>query len=473
MLKLYTYFLFLIIFFGADQSFAQKEKNIWYFGNKAGVDFNSGIPVALQNSQMNVWEGCASIADRNTGQLLFYTDGDTVWDRNNIPMPNGIGLFGHWSSTQSALIVPIPGDSNKYYIFTTYNEGYIDPPNKGLNYSIVDMCLREGKGDVTVKNVHLLDNASEKLTGVPHSNGKDFWIIGHTLNTNDWYVYKVSDTGIAPPIISSIGDKHYSNISQNATSGGYLKVSPNGKKLFSVCQFSCKELFDFDESSGKIFDVIPLDCSSGGYGGTFSPDNSKLYFCGLRGIAQYDLSSNDSITIIHSEVIVAIKNEMYGIYKFGTLQLGPDHKIYASTFTHWLGRINDPDSLGLKCNFDSTAVDLGTGISQFGLPNFMDSYTDTGGIGGHPCFAEPTGSFDVFPNPSSSHASAIIYMPMAKITLELYDVLGKKVMDIFSGNLSIDAQQIDFDIHDLSSGSYFLRLQYPGGVTTRQLEVIK
>jgi hypothetical protein len=71
MRSVFTFFLFLSLFFGAHHSFAQKEKNIWYFGNKAGVDFNNGSPVALHDSKMSVWEGCATIANRDTGGASF------------------------------------------------------------------------------------------------------------------------------------------------------------------------------------------------------------------------------------------------------------------------------------------------------------------------------------------------------------------------------------------------------------------
>ena len=37
--------------------------NVWYFGGKAGIDFNSNPPVALTNGSMNTLEGCASICD--------------------------------------------------------------------------------------------------------------------------------------------------------------------------------------------------------------------------------------------------------------------------------------------------------------------------------------------------------------------------------------------------------------------------
>jgi len=85
---------------------AQKEANIWYFGHNAGLDFNSGTPIPLLDGAMNTDEGCASIADEE-GSLLFYTDGTFVWNKNHEQMPNGDGLLGHKSSTQSGVIVPL------------------------------------------------------------------------------------------------------------------------------------------------------------------------------------------------------------------------------------------------------------------------------------------------------------------------------------------------------------------------------
>jgi hypothetical protein len=59
--------LFLILF---DYCTAQKEANIWYFGQYAGLDFSSGNPVTLTNGQINTDEGVAIICDKN-GLLLF------------------------------------------------------------------------------------------------------------------------------------------------------------------------------------------------------------------------------------------------------------------------------------------------------------------------------------------------------------------------------------------------------------------
>ncbi len=107
-------------------SFAQGEGNNWIFGNKAGLNFETDPPTILSSNdlKMNTLEGCASISNQ-AGELLFYTDGQIVWNKNYDEMPSsvdGLGnglLQGASSSTQSSVVVPNPGDPNLYYIFTT------------------------------------------------------------------------------------------------------------------------------------------------------------------------------------------------------------------------------------------------------------------------------------------------------------------------------------------------------------------
>jgi urease alpha subunit len=112
-----TILSYFFCFLSISSLFAQKEANIWYFGANAGLDFNSGTPVALLDGALDTIEGCATISDTD-GNLLFYTDGITVFNKNHTIMLNGMGLNGDTSTTQSALIVPKPNDENTYYIFT-------------------------------------------------------------------------------------------------------------------------------------------------------------------------------------------------------------------------------------------------------------------------------------------------------------------------------------------------------------------
>ncbi|MFN5842759.1 MAG: hypothetical protein ACK45G_05955, partial [Bacteroidota bacterium] len=112
--------LIILISLCSIQTSAQKSAHTWYFGKKAGIDFNSNPPVKLTNSALQTIEGTSCFSDPTTGAILFYTNGDSIWNKNHQPMPNGFGLGGHYSTTQSAVIIPDPGNNNRYYVFTVY-----------------------------------------------------------------------------------------------------------------------------------------------------------------------------------------------------------------------------------------------------------------------------------------------------------------------------------------------------------------
>ncbi len=119
MKKTYTFFVFIFGFLCYINCFAQKEANNWYFGYNAGITFNTpdGSPVALLYGALHTDEGVATISDKD-GNLLFYTDGITIWNRKHEQMQNGKDLMGSPTSTQSAVIIPMPCSNNLYYTFT-------------------------------------------------------------------------------------------------------------------------------------------------------------------------------------------------------------------------------------------------------------------------------------------------------------------------------------------------------------------
>ncbi len=351
-----SFFLFYSFFVSASN-----ETNIWYFGNGAGLDFNSGSPVSISGGMVYTYEGCTSICDAN-GNLLFYSDGLTAWDRNHMVMPNGTGLTGDYSSTQSAMIVKQPGNTNIYYLFTTFST---------LNYSVVDMTLNGGFGDITAaKNVFMM-NGAEKLCAVKHSNGTDVWIIMHESGTDGFNVFLLSSTGVsAVPVHSNTG------LPDNGIVG-QMKVSPTGTKI-AIGLFNPVEtvsLCDFDPATGIASNgfAIPTLNATQSYGIEFSPDGSKLYSTGENSwfnISQYDLNAGSPAAIIASATIIGTTG---GILPAG-MQLGPDLKIYVTLYTsNFLAVINDPNVLGTGCNFQDNAVPLGAGSSQIGLPGNVAS----------------------------------------------------------------------------------------------------
>ncbi len=185
-------YLLLITF----SSFSQIEDNNWFFGgaenpqtpNNAlvGLNFNTindGLPSTNNSSPYLYSENHTAISDQN-GNLLFYTDGTSIWDKNHDQMPNGNNIGGNISSVHSSLIVPFPGDINRYYVFTM--DGHPTGTGEGLFYSIIDMSLNNCLGDVETirKNILLLPNTNEYLIGTYHGNGTDYWILTGTDGNN-------------------------------------------------------------------------------------------------------------------------------------------------------------------------------------------------------------------------------------------------------------------------------------------------
>ena len=386
-----------IVLLSFDIVFSQTESTTWYFGNGSGLSFISDKPTILSNGNLFTDEGCSSISD-STGNLLFYTNGLTVWGNDHLPLSNGMGLLGGNSSTQSALIIPKPGDKTTYYLFTVDE---IAGPN-GLCYSIIegnstikgarkqfknnshyispDLKIAPMRWQVTIKNQILLTPVSEKLIAISHQNNKDYWIITHTWNSADYFAFPVTENGIGEPVVSKIGSVH-GNISStdNDESIGYIQASYDGSKIASaICYRTEKniEIFDFDNGSGTISNSIQLSTNGFAYGLCFSPDNKFLYvsfFTGKYGIVQYNLeeiTQNEPFSITNSAFPIA---ENDNDYTFGAMQLGPDGKIYIARVGKTLDVIAKPTKVNKKSRYQKSFIVFNNQSSTFGLPNYLMS----------------------------------------------------------------------------------------------------
>ena len=372
MKALLFFFFFLILI---NPIFAQRGNN-WVFANKAWINFST-IPVSVGTSAMFQPEGSSSISDTN-GNLLFYSDGVSVWNAQHQVMPNGTGLFGHSSSTQSSMIVPFPTDSKRYYLFTMD----VDGGTHGLSYSVVNMDLDNGRGEVELKNIFLVGPSAEKVTSVNHCNGKDIWVTTAKKNSDKFYSYLVTASGIQPPVISSIG------VPNNFFGLGYLKFSPDATKLACVNFGRGLDLFDFDPSTGQISNrkSIINGINQQPYGVEFSSNSRILYVsntfqlqvlyrrCDVR---QYSGLNADALSISATKVEL---DSIYlsapaGVAYFSALQLGPDGKLYVSHLGNSLGVIDKPDVQGVACSYLREAFPLAAGTNAiYGLPDFNQSY---------------------------------------------------------------------------------------------------
>ena len=63
-----------------------KRTNNWYFGNYAGVDFNSGEPLPLHDGELDSGNRGIISMSNTIGNLQYYTDGWTLWNKNHVPI---------------------------------------------------------------------------------------------------------------------------------------------------------------------------------------------------------------------------------------------------------------------------------------------------------------------------------------------------------------------------------------------------
>ncbi len=381
-MKKIVYLLYIVLGFSMQLA-AQNEANNWYFGQNAGLTFNTTPPTALTNGMLSTSEGSASISTA-AGNLLFYTDGITVYNRNHLVMPNGTGLMGNPSAAQSAIIIPKPGSTTNYFIITVPESGAV-----GMRYSEVDMTLAGGMGDVitTNKNTFMFSSSSEKVTVVKHANGVYYWVIGryNTGAQSKTYISFLVDcngVNISSPVTSDVGIT-------NGENWGYLVASPDGTKLASASSSSGIEITDFDNLTGAVSNTISLGTlnysgvTGGNYGISFSPNGKVLYASSITNwaLVQWDLTAaNIPATQLYLGDIAG-GGASRPSYRGGALQLGPDGKIYiAHVQTAFLGVINNPNVIGAGCNFQNNAIDLNGKKCILGLPPFIQSYFNTSSI---------------------------------------------------------------------------------------------
>lgn len=405
---------------------AQKQANLWYFGYRAGMDFNntqtingiSSLPT-FTSGPINTYEGCFSISDK-TGNLLFSSDGSTIFNKNMVVMQNGTDLYGDLSSTNAGLAIPVPGSSHIYYVFTVPGREWslntpghprpgILPP--GLCYSLVDMNENGGLGAVIEKNTNIpiqgdLNGTpisydkkwtAENITATGHYNGKDYWIV--TRIKRYFFSFLVTSQGVSEyAVVSDAGidideinkrpglDEY---VAYGSRSIGYIKISPDGTRI-AQCDYNSLNFTrgKFDNKTGIITDIKtsvfsdPLGYGLGPYGVEFSQDSKYVYIGSLR---------SNGICVEEVDVFNPVlywATSLGGLSNFlvTTLQLASDGRIYGiggADFTaihpndgsasRNLYVILNPNEGGTETAIIPNFFDA-TYKPNFGLPPFLTSY---------------------------------------------------------------------------------------------------
>jgi len=384
-------FIVVILLFLPGIAFAQREAYNWYFPSNRAVTFNTkdGHPVSLTDG--NLYGGSPATYSDSEGNLLFYSNGDTVWNRLHKPMPMGF-LDNNLSYVRyGTMIFPKPGSISQYYIF------YIDQSTKNpnLKFSVVDMNLDNGFGDVVLPNSSL-DSSIASFSAVNHANGIDVWLITYDYQIMQFKVYLISKSGI------NSNQKSFSsnpdNQSYNPDNNG-IYTSPK-VNFFVFHQYFITDLYSFDNRTGNVNFLTNIDTIlqnskqhfHGWFGGSeFSESGKRIFIFSLdslpgsknsfRGLTnQYNLDIPDIHQIRSTKLLVHADS---GDIHYGNIcagigfKLGPDKRIYFS-YCDWryLSCISFPDSFGISCDFQYNKIPILKGFDNLngGLQNILPCY---------------------------------------------------------------------------------------------------
>ncbi len=383
--------------------FPQMETSNWYFGQNSGLNFTNTRHRVLNNGAMDTPAGCSSISDRN-GNLLFYTNGHTVWNRNHEIMENGEGLAAEIENIQSTIIVPVPGDDNRYYIFCTKTNPTTSPLlNSGFYYGQVQFSNQQPLGEVTTR-LSRISNASTGRVSAIHDIASQsikvvtFGKLGGDNNAplDTFYVFNIDANGLNrfPIAVHTIPESDVKIFSDK----GAMKISPDGKKIaladadgdniyiFNFNLNTSDISYDFGIKAGLLFDPLYS------YSVEFSQDSQILYFTGNNfGNVSflYKYLIYDTNPINEKILINATSN-----YSYGDLQLASNGKIYVANYqnTPWdittfgqyfppnpvefISIINDPEDENGDgdSEFSPLAIPFNNTASLKGLPNFVVSF---------------------------------------------------------------------------------------------------
>lgn len=376
-----------------------QANNIWYFGDGSGLDFNpdpddpnapTPRPLAAQHPR-NIPAGTNTISDQ-AGEVLFYTDGQSVWDLNGDLMANGDSIGGDNTASQSVLAVPVPDEQTLFYLFTTQTSAN---GSNEVRFSLVDIKAENptGVGNVVSKANFLFSPSTEQTAGF--NAGDTTWVMFHELGNNTFRAYPVSANGIGQPVMSSVGSNHGFN-----SGAGTMKFSPDGTKLaVTITEGGTNrvEIFDFDPATGQLTEYARIDLGTSGevYGLEFSNDSDRIFVSyrnGGPGIEEFIISapSNDDPaaptcptcfgTSTNREAIetciLSTRAALTGTtgLDLGALQIGPDGSIYAAVVgSNRIGQISAGTGCTTPSSFSTDGVEPLTGTSNLGLPSFIQN----------------------------------------------------------------------------------------------------
>ncbi|AHM60018.1 PKD domain-containing protein [Flammeovirgaceae bacterium 311] len=360
---------------GSLKCFGQSRINNLIFNSTdqiIGLDFtNTDAPEIFytgKKANATIGEGIAH-AENEQGEIVFWVNASGVYDKNNNLMPGSAGIFAHPSSTE-IVISPFPDNPTSYYIF--YNNQLCS----SLYYSVVDMSLRNGLGNVVKLNTLITPGKifAEGLEVVRIPCTSNYWLLANECGRG-LTRFLVNEAGI------SAGELFLAN---TINTGGRGELDYYKGKLGYAITFSNRCLVaDFNPETGVATNLknISFSATNGTYGLEFSPDASKVWvtdlsnrdiFGNLSGnnLFSYDLSTGLTKAWSISNTNPDCSGQMEGL---GQIELGKDGRLYITQIEGCqVVVVDQPDSENPNILKIDVATRLSAGISDHIQSDFLD-----------------------------------------------------------------------------------------------------
>ena len=485
-------FICILLFFTKSGS-AQGYNNLWLMGYEnynplpwggTNIDFYTGQAYAyFEPSRTMEFAGTVVNVTDSLGQLLFYSNGAWIANKNHQQMLNGgnlnpsfytanrytmgLNLFG------SHIVLRMPSNDSLYYmIHQTYNNQWPRWPS-WCYYSIINMNGDGGNGEVIIKNQKfLIDTLTFQMSACKHANGRDWWIIIPEAPANPnsvvapvpavspgYYIYLLTPTGLQFVMKQTIGIRW-------CWSGVQATFSRDGSLYAQYDPLNGLEVFDFDRCNGTFSNPrhVAINDSVIGNGVSISPNNRFVYASSAYYLYQLDLQN------LQNYQTIAVWDSFYdGGPPFSTLfytqELMPDNKIYINTGngTRYLHVIDYPDSLGTACHVRQHGYQLPTYNFQ-STPYYPNVFL--GPVVGSICDSLSVGltensiqtaNLHLSPNPATNQVWVNYHFPNNKDGwLELYNNVGQLVLK--QRLYWSTTQQLIYLDELMSSGVYIARV---------------
>ena len=447
-----------------------------YFGTDGPLV--EGQPLAFN------FESTVAVAADKYGAMLFYSNGCEVANRNHVPMPNGQNLsegdiaelvcpWKGYIVPQGAMVLPWPGNSNQFCLL--HMDASYEPQRKlkldQLNYSVINMTLDGGLGDVIQKRMPLLTGDLGNFTAIRHGNGRDWWILTPEHNYHQWRLYLFTPAGLQEEPSQTL-----SNILPDCEHFGQISVNPDGDRI--AVWGDCKiVIWQFNRCSGTLGPPVeyptPAHWFNGG-GVAFSKSGRYLYATDQVSLQRIDLESTqaqlDTMRFSYNSSSTDIRKVPGN--SFHHLTLGPDGYIYGTVASRgrYFHVLKENDGLGIAdLEFIPKGLQL-PGINVRTIPHFPNfrladmagSLCDTLGINEEINATQVVDmeALKLYPNPVGEQIQ--LQWQDGNGSLGFYQIFNATGMQVLSGNL-LGRQTEIVDIRVLLPGLYAIQINLKSG----------